>query len=112
MRTSSNPWADALLGQVWFYQQFGGVMLRCIDLELGLEPAALSDFLDPCKPRLNPLEFHGTRRCASDAPTLSPRVQPAAAVGALPDPAAGLLAPDFAFASRSASWFRSALSDK
>lgn len=64
MKTSfHNPWAEAVLEQMWVYCQATEVLAKCIDAEHLSDPQALTQYcLHPAEPRLNPLEFHGKRR--------------------------------------------------
>ncbi|MEP7281451.1 MAG: hypothetical protein ABI696_05695 [Rubrivivax sp.] len=58
-----NPWAEAILEQMWIVRQTTAMLARSVDLELLLDPQAMTDYcLNPTEKRLNPLEFHGKRR--------------------------------------------------
>jgi hypothetical protein len=58
-----NPWAEAVLEQMWICCQITGVVAKSIDAELLSDPRALAHHcLHPSEPRWNPLEFHGKRR--------------------------------------------------
>jgi hypothetical protein len=58
-----NPWVEVILEQMWIVHQTTAMVARSIDVELLLDPQAISDYwLIPTEKRLNPLEFHGKRR--------------------------------------------------
>ncbi len=58
-----NPWVEVILDQLWIVRQTTAMVARSIDVELLLDPQAMSDYwLNPTEKRLNPLEFHGKRR--------------------------------------------------
>jgi hypothetical protein len=71
-----NPWVESMLGQMWIYSQATEVAARCVDTELLHDVEQLSDYcMEPSERRLNPMEFHGRRRCAPSQP--APRLKPA-----------------------------------
>ena len=59
--SSSNPWAEVIIEQMWIVRQSTNALVRCIDPELLLDPQAVVEYcLHPSAERLNPLEFHGS----------------------------------------------------
>ncbi len=61
-----NPWAEAILEQMWIVRQTTDVTARSMDPEFLLDPQAMTDYcLHPSTERLNPLEFHGKRRLSA-----------------------------------------------
>jgi hypothetical protein len=61
MKNDLNPWADAMLAQLWICQLANHIALKTCDPQNWMTDA----YLLPREPRLNPLEFHGRRRSIS-----------------------------------------------